>query len=257
VPLTLTVGDYVISNSVCIERKSLQDLRGSLASGRLYQQAEQMVRTYRRPVLLIEFAEDKPFNPHYSTEHITTDIAPRALQSRLSLLTLHFPTLRILWSRSPRATAELIFALKQRDDEPDPTRALGAGVALDAPDAPFSQSQSDHAEPPSSSSSSEGGGGGAIAPSSGSSGSSGSSSSSASPARKTKKDKDRAVVWNRGAVDLLRQCPGVSAPGATALASTLYSVAECCALTEEELQRIVPPAAASQLFGFLHAHVDV
>ena len=38
VPLTLEVGDYVLSPDVCVERKSITDLRGSLQSGRLYTQ---------------------------------------------------------------------------------------------------------------------------------------------------------------------------------------------------------------------------
>jgi DNA excision repair protein ERCC-4 len=33
------VGDYILSPNICVERKSLSDLLGSFASGRLYQQA--------------------------------------------------------------------------------------------------------------------------------------------------------------------------------------------------------------------------
>ena len=32
------VGDYVLSPEICVERKSISDLKGSLASGRLYHQ---------------------------------------------------------------------------------------------------------------------------------------------------------------------------------------------------------------------------
>lgn len=38
-PVTLTVGDYVLSPDMCVERKSIPDLVGSLNSGRLYNQA--------------------------------------------------------------------------------------------------------------------------------------------------------------------------------------------------------------------------
>lgn len=37
-PVTLTVGDFVLSNVHCVERKSISDLFGSFASGRLYSQ---------------------------------------------------------------------------------------------------------------------------------------------------------------------------------------------------------------------------
>ncbi len=60
-PITLEVGDYVLSPELCVERKSISDLRGSLASGRLYHQAEAMTKHYKTPLLLIEFEGDKAF----------------------------------------------------------------------------------------------------------------------------------------------------------------------------------------------------
>jgi ERCC4-type nuclease len=44
VPITLEVGDYVLSPEMCVERKSIPDLIGSLSSGRLYTQALSMTR---------------------------------------------------------------------------------------------------------------------------------------------------------------------------------------------------------------------
>lgn len=46
---------------MCVERKSISDLIGSLNSGRLYQQALAMCRHYVKPMLLIEFDQNKPF----------------------------------------------------------------------------------------------------------------------------------------------------------------------------------------------------
>ena len=37
-PVTLLVGDYVLTPAMCVERKSIPDLHQSLNSGRLYQQ---------------------------------------------------------------------------------------------------------------------------------------------------------------------------------------------------------------------------
>jgi DNA excision repair protein ERCC-4 len=42
-----------------VERKALPDLFASLGSGRLYHQAESMVKAYKTPMLLIEFDGDK------------------------------------------------------------------------------------------------------------------------------------------------------------------------------------------------------
>jgi DNA excision repair protein ERCC-4 len=44
-----------------VERKSVSDLIGSLNSGRLYNQALAMTRHYNKPILLIEFDQNKPF----------------------------------------------------------------------------------------------------------------------------------------------------------------------------------------------------
>ena len=43
---------------------------------------------------------------------ISAEISTNDTISRLTLLTLHFPKLRILWCQSPYATAELIEELK-------------------------------------------------------------------------------------------------------------------------------------------------
>ena len=55
------VGDYILTPDICVERKSLSDLIGSLNSGRLYNQCVAMCRTYKQPVLLVEFDANKPF----------------------------------------------------------------------------------------------------------------------------------------------------------------------------------------------------
>ena len=61
IPRTLTIGDYVIATEIAIERKGISDLYQSFASGRLYQQIEQMSKYYQYPMLLIEFGIDKSF----------------------------------------------------------------------------------------------------------------------------------------------------------------------------------------------------
>ncbi len=50
------------------------------------------------------------------------------LGSKLVLLTLHFPRLRLLWSRSLHATADLFRALKEGRDEPDALAAAAIGA---------------------------------------------------------------------------------------------------------------------------------
>ena len=125
-PVTLTVGDYVLTSVHCIERKSISDLFGSFASGRLYVQAEQMIKYYKCPCLLIEFDSSKSFclqNPN----EIGGDIRSDSISSKLCVLVMHFPQLRLLWSREPHETLRLFKALKQNHEEVNVSKAVEVG----------------------------------------------------------------------------------------------------------------------------------
>ncbi|KAG9063825.1 hypothetical protein KI688_003937 [Linnemannia hyalina] len=126
-PCTITVGDYVLSPNICVERKSISDLISSFASGRLYTQVEAMTVHYTRPVLLIEFDEDKSFSLQDKAD-IRADISVTELSSKLVLLTLAFPSLRLIWSSSVHSTVEIFEDLKRSEDEPDMQQAQAVGV---------------------------------------------------------------------------------------------------------------------------------
>ena len=153
VPCMLTVGDYVLSDHICVERKSISDLISSFRDGRLYTQCETMFQHYRDPMLLIEFDMNKSFtlepfadlasSSSSSTMTGSSTIPNPAnatdLQSKLVLLTLAFPRLRILWASSPYETAEIFERLKAQEAEPDPVAAVRAGLdpSARADDQPF------------------------------------------------------------------------------------------------------------------------
>ncbi len=120
--MTIEVGDYILTPEICVERKSVSDLIGSLQNGRLYNQATSMTRFYARPMLLIEFDQNKPFALQ-GKYYLSKDIASTDITTRLQLLTVHFPRLRILWSPSPHATAELFEDLKKGREQPDAEKA--------------------------------------------------------------------------------------------------------------------------------------
>ncbi|KAJ2942618.1 hypothetical protein O0L34_g2084 [Tuta absoluta] len=122
-PVTIAIGDYILTPDICVERKSISDLIGSLNSGRLYTQSTQMCRNYSRPVLLIEFDQNKPFHLQGNFV-VSTDISGADIQQKLQLLTIHFPRLKLVWSPSPYATAELFYELKQGRKNPNVAEAL-------------------------------------------------------------------------------------------------------------------------------------
>ncbi|KZZ90491.1 MUS38-like protein [Moelleriella libera RCEF 2490] len=138
VPCMLTVGDYILSPNICVERKSVNDLISSFRDGRLFTQAETMFQHYKNPMLLIEFDQNKSFTlePFADLSGSLNSVAPTNvssdLQSKLVLLTLAFPRLRIIWSSSPYQTAEIFESLKAQEDEPDPIAAVQAGLDKDA-----------------------------------------------------------------------------------------------------------------------------
>lgn len=148
VPCMLTVGDYVLSPQICIERKSVRDLISSFKNGRLFNQAETMLQHYKSPMLLIEFDQNKaftldPFADHTSIVKSATN--PSDLQSKLVLLTLAFPRLKVIWSSSPYQTAEIFDELKKQQEEPDPIQAvqIGLGVGEDPAEQSFNQTPQD------------------------------------------------------------------------------------------------------------------
>lgn len=132
-PATLTVGDFVLSNVHCVERKSISDLFGSFASGRLYTQAESMGKHYKVSCLLIEFDPSKTFSLQNENE-IGTDIRTDSICSKMALLAMHFPKLRLLWSRSPYETLKLFKTLKANHEEVDVDKAvaIGSNESIDA-----------------------------------------------------------------------------------------------------------------------------
>lgn len=121
VPQTIEIGDYILTPDVCVERKSVDDLIGSLNSGRLYNQCVAMTRTYARPTLLVEFDSNKAFSLYgggHKYASISREFNSNDALSKLVLLTLHFPSLRLVWTASPYATAEIFAELKEGYLEP-------------------------------------------------------------------------------------------------------------------------------------------
>ncbi|PWN88390.1 DNA repair protein [Acaromyces ingoldii] len=149
VPCTLQVGDYILTSDMCVERKSLSDLIQSFNSGRLYTQCELMSVHYQHPILLIEFDQDKSFSLQSMNEAkgkivsraITTKTKSQDvdIQSKLVLLTIAFPRLRIIWSSSPYATSDIFAELKNNYDEPDLDKVAAVGLDENSSSSAFSE----------------------------------------------------------------------------------------------------------------------
>lgn len=130
----MQVGDYVLSPDIVVERKSVSDLFGSFADGRLYTQVESMSKHYRYCCLLIEFSGESYFYLQNAADISPKSIDTKEISSKLAILALAFPTLRILWSRSPQNTVDIFRSIATGHPNPDPDSAAdkGAGSGLGA-----------------------------------------------------------------------------------------------------------------------------
>ncbi|KRY74394.1 DNA repair endonuclease XPF [Trichinella pseudospiralis] len=117
VPVTLTVGDYIITPDVCVERKSINDLISSLIHGRLYAQCRAMNNYYKKQILLIQLGDSK------KGWHRIGD----QLAAKLACLTLNFPKLSIIWAMNALSAAELLIDFKWKRNEPNANEAVAFG----------------------------------------------------------------------------------------------------------------------------------
>ncbi|KAI1787127.1 hypothetical protein LXA43DRAFT_1064555 [Ganoderma leucocontextum] len=213
-PVTLTVGDYILTPDLCVERKSIPDLVSSFSSGRLYTQCELMSAHYKQPILLIEFEEHKSFsletvgdmksyakNSKYPPKKKqdpradTATAASQSVQSKLVLLTLTFPRVRILWSSSPYATAEIFNDLKAHAAQPDPAKAIHVGA---------------------------------------------------------EDDSEAGAGVNAAAEELLRSLPGVTANNVKHVMNRVKSVRELCELEMKDVQELLGVEPGKACWEFIH-----
>lgn len=108
----LKVGDYVFG-SKCIERKSIEDFRSSLNTGRLYNQAVRMVFNHDNPILLLEFDNCMPTLFLFET----TENFNNSLIARFCLFLVNFSQFRVLWTDNPVFSVKIIRDIQRRDAE--------------------------------------------------------------------------------------------------------------------------------------------
>lgn len=108
-PDPLSSGELILtSNASCISRQAIAEVKSYAKASNKY-------------------LPKKPSTAGPSE----TKVASPSIQSKLVLLTLTFPRLRIIWSSSPYATAEIFNDLKALQPEPDPLKAVVVGAEDD------------------------------------------------------------------------------------------------------------------------------
>lgn len=134
VPITLEVGDFILSKDIGVERKSVSDLYGSFGSGRLFNQAEALCRHYKYPCLLIELDKSKALSLTATSGGVPSEISATSIVSKMVLLIQQFPILRLLWAKGAHDAAEIFATLKSNEEEPDEGIAASLGVDSKQPE---------------------------------------------------------------------------------------------------------------------------
>ncbi len=92
---TLPVGDYVISDRICIERKTISDFENSIMSGRLFDQVSRLNEAYQFPIVILEGGLD------------SIRLEKRVLIGTIVALYLEHYALTMM-SEGPKDTADII-----------------------------------------------------------------------------------------------------------------------------------------------------
>ncbi len=100
----LEVGDFLISDRVCIERKTVPDFLESIIDGRLFAQLKELSANFSRPVLVIEG----------ENLYGSRNIHPNAIKGALNSIAIDF-RIPIIWTNSTKDTAETIAGLAKRE----------------------------------------------------------------------------------------------------------------------------------------------
>ncbi|MFH0961397.1 MAG: DEAD/DEAH box helicase [archaeon] len=115
----LSVGDFIISDSIAIERKTALDFVSSIIDGRLFEQAAELSRNFDRPLIILE-AENG-----LSSVYSVRNIHPNAIRGALVSIALDFG-IPIILSSGIEETAAVISVIAKREfSEGNPPQVKG------------------------------------------------------------------------------------------------------------------------------------
>ncbi|MCD6542239.1 MAG: DEAD/DEAH box helicase family protein, partial [Thermoplasmata archaeon] len=104
IPTQIEVGDYVISDRICIERKSSRDFVDSMINGNLFKQIANLKNVYEVPILIVEGSDI----------FTSRNVNPSSIYGCLASIVVDYGV-PILLSRSQRETANIIMAVAKRE----------------------------------------------------------------------------------------------------------------------------------------------
>ncbi|MEM2900673.1 MAG: ERCC4 domain-containing protein [Thermoplasmata archaeon] len=113
VPEHLSIGDYLISDRVAVERKTTDDFVKSIIDGRLFQQAKELKNAYLRPVLIVEGTD----------LYTSSGMNASSIRGAISSLILDYG-IPVVSTKDAKDTAEMLISFLKRERSEGRTPSL-------------------------------------------------------------------------------------------------------------------------------------
>ncbi len=111
----LPLGDYVISDRIAIERKSMRDFTSSIINSRLFDQLERLSESFQKPFLIIEGDESEfPLNDNVLLGTIISAYVDYGVQ--------------VIRSSDPEQTAQIIAKIAEHEEKEKDNAPVVIGI---------------------------------------------------------------------------------------------------------------------------------
>ena len=100
----IEIGDFLISDDICIERKSSNDFINSIIDGRLFEQAENIKNNFKKGIILVE------------GNNLDGRITENALKATIATLILNY-NLNVIRTENEKETARMIYYIAKKEQE--------------------------------------------------------------------------------------------------------------------------------------------
>jgi len=98
----LTVGDYLLSDRICIERKTAADFVSSIMDGRLFSQIKSLKDNFEKPILLVE------------GNNLYANVKPNVIRGALAAIAIDF-SMPLIWTKDAAESAGIIHWIARRE----------------------------------------------------------------------------------------------------------------------------------------------
>lgn len=102
----LKTGDYICSERVCVERKTIPDFVQSVIDQRIFKQASEISECFEKPLMILEGNPDLLF--------LERNVHPNTIRGALASLAIDY-NIPIIWTGNAKETANQIYWIAYRE----------------------------------------------------------------------------------------------------------------------------------------------